>query len=190
MIKILIFSIIIAGVFSVFVSLEDGKEDTIHFNGEAFTISTVFVALFVFGVSTVIILCDSSYQTKQQTTDAYSQIVNLSVNSTSQGSFFIGTGQVDQQEYYYFYLKDGNSYKLNKIPAEGTDVVEDNNPRLEIKTISTFEKEIPGSMRKFFGVMTQDTGWSKSNEDQKVYILHVPKGSINQTYNLQLNSNK
>lgn len=207
LIKIIIVSIIIAAGLVCIpwflipestpaeLKIKNGEDVTLGVNITCFVIFTFIVSLFVALIISLVCIFDNSYETKSQSTDIYYQIGNLSLNSSAQGNFFIGTGQINQVEYYYFYLKDGNTYKLTKIQAEGTDVIEDDNPRLEVKTTVQLTREVPGSIRKFFNNSkvgewhNKDEGSIFSgNNEEKVYIVHVPKGSINQTYNLQLNS--
>jgi hypothetical protein len=194
-----ILATVIVGVFWLVTSEESkikkSEEDSIGVNVTVFMIMTFIVSLFIALIISLLCLFDSSSETKYQSTDIYYEIGNLSLNSSTQGNFFVGTRQINQVEYYYFYLKDGNKYKLTKIQAEGTDVIEDDNPKLEVKTTVQLTREVPGSIRKFFNNSkvgewhNKDEGSIFSgNNEQKVYILHIPKGSINQTYNLQLNS--
>ena len=71
------------------------------------------------------------------------EIVSLERSNNVEGSFFLGCGNVDSVEYYYFYTLTNKGYKLEKKSQDGTYIVEDDNtvPCLkEIKETNTWNE--------------------------------------------------
>ena len=51
-------------------------------------------------------------------------IVNFKDNRDLQGGFFIGCGEVNTEQYYYYYCKtDKGSYKASKIKADDCEII-------------------------------------------------------------------
>lgn len=68
----------------------------------------------------------------------YETIVSLKDSSNISGSFFLGTGSIDQKQYYVAYVtttNQGNTFKQIKIPVNKTIIEENNNqtPRIVSK---------------------------------------------------------
>lgn len=126
--------------------------------------------------------------------DIFTPIVALSLSSSQEkGNFFLGTGNISGESYYYFYVKDNNKYRLNKVKAEETDIVEDSNPRVEKKTTVKMNKNTPGGLERFLGVSVTDTNWAEEPislfSEQTVveeYTLYIPKGSIKEEFSADL----
>lgn len=58
-------------------------------------------------------------------------IVALKDNSSISGSFFLGTGTVDGEMKYAYYLKDGNGFKLESIDSDDVKIVYGNHPHIK-----------------------------------------------------------
>jgi len=52
------------------------------------------------------------------------EIYSLNIGKDISGSFFIGIGNFQNTIYYYFYEKDGDGMRLNRLNAEYTKLVE------------------------------------------------------------------
>lgn len=114
-------------------------------------------------------------------------LVSLSLTTETQGDFFLGTGTVQGKAYYYFYLKNGNKYRLNKIPAEDTDLEESNNPIYEKKYSMPMVKNIPGKFNKLLGLNDAESDWHDVSDiyrENPKHILYIPKGSIKQNFSV------
>jgi len=45
------------------------------------------------------------------------ELVSLGDNTTLEGNFFLGTGSIDDEMYYFYYQKDGDGYSFGKTKA-------------------------------------------------------------------------
>lgn len=98
-------------------------------------------------------------------------------NSVS-GSFFLGSGYVDCVQYYYYYEQlDNNGFKQRKVRVEIATVFEHTDTT---GYISAYKMVLP---KGHWAI-----GWSVLTEwDLKyVYEIHIPKGSIRNSFNLDL----
>jgi len=96
----------------------------------------------------------------------YCKIQSLKNSNDIQGSFVLGTGSVEQVEYYYYYFKDINGYfRRGKKQVENTVIEErGGTPHIERKYIKR----------------VSITGIVKSYKDQpsEEYKIVVPKGTV------------
>lgn len=100
-------------------------------------------------------------------------LVNMQDNSNVEGSFFLGSGTVDEELKYTFYYKSGESYKLKQIPADLAKIKYlkgDNKPRIEVRG-----KEKTDDFINHFSINTID---------DNNYTIFVPEGSIKNNYKL------
>lgn len=207
--KILIYSIIITVILAtiyVFWSSEKGyriryiKEE---FGDVAFISSILFIIIsFLIGGG---IFFDLNYEDtiKERVIENEKEIVNLNiksnVNGELNGSFFIGTGgiggNISDEEYYYFYTKKDNKYKLEKVLAKDIELIEyDGIPKIVHKEIKltkekkrtngficdllklNFNKEWETNLSLFDEL---EYGWAEKEET----IIYIPKNSIFTNFN-------
>jgi len=64
----------------------------------------------------------------------YDHIYSLRLNNEVSGHFFLGSGKVGSDSYYYFYIKnDHDAYQLTKVKADGSVYLKESNetPKVE-----------------------------------------------------------
>ena len=64
----------------------------------------------------------------------YDHIYSLKLNNEVSGHFFLGSGKVGTDSYYYFYIKnDHDAYQLTKVKADGNVYLKESNdiPKVE-----------------------------------------------------------
>ena len=61
------------------------------------------------------------------------EIVSLRNGSKIKGSFILGSGQIKEKTYYFFYKKIGDGYKLGKVGTANTLIVEEENVTPKVK---------------------------------------------------------
>lgn len=129
------------------------------------------------------------------------EIVNLNINSNIEGSlsgFFVGLGAVkgslSSNEYYYFYVKNDDKYKLEKVKAEDVSIVEyDGVPKI-VHTVEELKKVTIityGKISKKLGIgedgevietINNDDrakyGYEPYNDTKEETLLYIPKNSI------------
>jgi hypothetical protein len=103
-----------------------------------------------------------------ETTEYYSRRGNItSIKNSNEvgGSFTLGSGTIEQTEYYYYYYKSVDGYVRGKKPVNQTFIVEDSSvkPHIEVK-MKHFESK--SGLFQF------------NDEEQKRYKLVVPKGTV------------
>ena len=132
---------------------------------------TIIVSLFymLFGA-----LIGSCFEANEVTEVEEIPIVALSDNNNIEGCFFLGTGYVDSETYYYYLTEneDGGK-KFAKIKADNA-ILYDNekeNPRVEITHARS-----SSWIANFFFITDQD-----------IYSIYIPEGSIKYNFNVDLN---
>lgn len=129
----------------------------------------------------------------KDTTKADGKFVGVSVVGT--GSMFGGS---KTKTYYVFYMKSDKGYKYNKISPEDDDVYiefcgEEEQARYEvkedsIKAILTKKPNIwvDGRSVDYLGKKIGDEVIEDYTKYHRYYVLYVPKGSIVQEYNINM----
>ena len=107
------------------------------------------------------------------------KIVALVNGKGTEGAFFLGSGQIDTQLYYFYYVStpDGGK-KLDKVAADNTTIYEEDRADSYISEILT------ARTCNVLGLITD----TEQNLATGRYAIHVPKGSIKEIINLDLNS--
>lgn len=127
---------------------------------------TVFVCLF---------LAFSFGQTvPQEKTVTYLEQLNDNIGVN--GTFFLGTGNIDNELFFTYYAKNGNSYSFNKIKADKVTIRYTNSTPKLIEIYDDLEDSFWSDY--FYGV--PNGHWSLNEH----YIFEVPKGSIQNSYKL------
>ena len=102
-------------------------------------------------------------------------LVSLRNQEGLAGEFFLGSGQIDTQSYYFFFKKLGDGFQLDKQPAtESVTVFEEDRKDGEL---SVYQKE----SRRF--------GSAKWYQVQFVeccrYEFHIPRGTIQREFKVR-----
>jgi len=135
---------------------------------------SVLTAMVTFLITILVIFIIASAQSKQSNYTSVQEICSIRNDDTTEGSFFLGSGSIKETQYYFYYIKNGNSsYYLSKMRAIGTGVIEDNDktPGIyqEMKCIT-----FPGW-----------SGFSSCYIERSVPCIIVPKGTIIKEFNLR-----
>ncbi len=102
------------------------------------------------------------------------QIYALKDNSSLKGSFFLGSGYVDEEQKYFFIREEDGGKKMDTVDADQSVLYEG-----EKQTkIEKYEPVIKGKISRFLFT-------SSSPRDPK-YKLYVPKNSITTDYTVDM----
>ncbi len=170
-------------------------------------ISSILYMIVVFIIGIVIAL-DVNYASniKENVIETQKEIVNLNiksnVNGEINGSFFIGTGgvgdSINDEEYYYFYTKTDNRYKLEKVLAKDVELIEyDGIPKIVHK-----ETKLIKDRKRTNGVITDflkldfNKEWEENlslfdmieygDSEKEETVIYIPKDSIFTNFNPNL----
>ena len=70
------------------------------------------------------------------------EIVSIEKDNTTTGVFILGSGSIESTTYYFYYVRvNENTYKLDKVDASRTYVIED-----DMKTPSVYEVKERGEL--------------------------------------------
>lgn len=95
----------------------------------------------------------------------------ISVSSNINGSFFLGSGSVDEESVYYYYAAQDGGFVLQNVPTDDALVIEDSsNPRIESYT------SVSKNSLWYFG------------QGDRSYKIYIPAGSITNQFNMNLPS--
>ena len=104
-------------------------------------------------------------------------LYSMSDNSSVEGRFFLGGGSIGEKEYYKYYFKrEDGGYKFGKIKADNAVVYEKNNVEPRIELYKTRMKNRNHEFWRMDGVCGCD----------ERYEVYIPKGTVKQFYNLDL----
>ena len=106
------------------------------------------------------------------------EIKGLKDNITSSGDFFLGAGEVEGNNYYYFMKKDEYGYKMSKVEAEEVSLNETNSESPGLVTVTPVLKN--ESWYKW--VVGLHNRMSKKSEQ---YLI-VPEGTITKDFKVDL----
>lgn len=99
-------------------------------------------------------------------------IVNLQDNSSINGNFFLGCGQVNGDMKYVFYTNTDGLYQLEQLDCDMVKIhYSDGKPKINITELCPTESVI-----NWFAI-----DWNCFN---KTYVIDVPKGSITNNFKL------
>lgn len=97
-------------------------------------------------------------------------IVSLNDGSLTSGSFFLGSGSLDQRTMYFYYEGSEDTYRLKRVPTDDATIKTDENDHPYItKIVAT----TCGTYRDGSSRCDKIYDWSHAT-----YVFHVPKGTI------------
>ena len=97
------------------------------------------------------------------------------MTSATVGSFALGSGTIDSNPYYYFFVKTGNGVQLGKVNALKTRLVEEDG----VPRVICYESKCKS---KLMHILLFANDLVKDHR----YALYVPKGTIITDYNIDL----
>lgn len=118
---------------------------------------------FVFEIALIIgIVCGFFYEDVGATPDD-TQILSVADSVGVKGRFTLGSGRIESEMYYFFYVAEGTGYRVGKITANNLVLYDDQ------ETTAFTRVWLPNNELKFWGLAT---GKNRPSE------LHIPKGAI------------
>lgn len=187
MILVIISIVILAIDFTVIYNLSrnDGS-------GELNVFDALFVVLFIISLIVLPIVClvvNSPIITVNHTKSTSVDIESVNLASSASGSFFLGSGTVDNQPVYYYMVKTADGDQLQSLSNSENNVFikqdADGQPTLEKKVTYSTEKIKNQTMALFFDPITilkQIIGYDPEYNYTEKYIFHVPAGTVVQQY--------
>ena len=97
-------------------------------------------------------------------------LVCINDGSSSEGNFFLGSGCINGEMTYTYYLKIKDYYKLEQLPASDV-LIKYTNGQAHIVKIKRYPDS---SIKNWFGLHTTTIR----------FVIYVPKGSIKNNYQL------
>ncbi|WP_302640410.1 hypothetical protein [uncultured Clostridium sp.] len=112
------------------------------------------------------------------------------INGDIKGSFVLGmggvSGNVGTESYFYFYTKENNRYKLEKINTDIVLIEETNevNPKIVYREYNDMvvANQIPTKLGEKLG-LKEDKFEVTTSDKKSETILYIPVGSIVENYN-------
>lgn len=101
----------------------------------------------------------------------YLYITSVNRGNDIEGDFFLGSGTIKEKSYYYFYYKSKYGYKLDKVDADNSYIVETDEGKPRITKVKT----------KY----NQDHFIKITYGGFKRYIIYVPKNTIVRDFKLK-----
>lgn len=94
--------------------------------------------------------------------------------------FLVGIDQVDHRVYYYFYVREKDSYKLTRVPALNTEIIESSKAELLATTTKYLRSIGPGAFERLLRLEITKSKIVRDEykEDKELYKLYIPAGSI------------
>lgn len=169
---IIFFIVLAIGLWIFFYHISDG-------DGEYSFFSTLVSSVIILLIFCVIGLVNLT--TEKSKTFGVSYISSLSLNSSTEGSFFMGCGKIEDVNYYYYLSESDLGYKVAKL--EITDKVyirEDCNKKPYIE----FTKYTPVKLNWFASLFFKKSMYNMDGE----IIIHAPKNTVIKRYNVDISN--
>lgn len=96
------------------------------------------------------------------------KLAALADNVGPSGSFFLGSGNIDDEASFFYYEKNGDAYTLEHVDADNVTIVESSEtPRIE-----------------FYESVTNNQFWHLGGMGERSYKFYIPEGSIMNNFTL------
>lgn len=170
-----------------------------NFDSEKLNIfDTLHIILLIISLIALPIVCvvvNSPVTTVNHAKSASTDIESVNLTSSASGSFFLGTGTVDNQPVYYYMVKTADGDQLQSLNNSENNVFikqdADGQPTLEKKVTYSTKKIKNQAMALFFDPITilkQIIGYDPEYNYTEKYIFHVPAGTVVQQYKVDTQS--
>jgi len=111
------------------------------------------------------------------------KITSLDLGQVTEGSFFLGSGSIDGETYYYYYKYESDGgFTLQKAPTKFSKIYMDSTPENSHVVISNGDVNPTQCRNDWSDDLCRKEAWVI----QKNYVFHIPKGSIKRDYNAML----
>ena len=136
------------------------------------TIADAALTALVFLLCLVLSICIGDNLDKTYALNKSFPIVALQDNVGVVGGFFLGTGSVDGKLYYYYAENNSRGYIANKVPADKSYILfDDDKPRVEYYEATDFKKK---------------RHWIYAIPSGHYYSIYIPHGSLKQKFEINL----
>lgn len=127
----------------------------------------------------IAVIIGATAPTTYSVTPSITHIADLYDKQTISGSFFLGSGEIDQKAVYYYYGENSDgSFTLNHIDAEGTHIFEDtpatDHPYIKVENCESHATNWQG----FWGIGVPNNCPSFPTE------IHIPQNSIVRNFSI------
>lgn len=166
----LIIAIVVPIILTVKGELWDFGDGVLVFMFTCFVGVLLSLAIMVLGggIATV-----SGAPTQSEKVEAV-EVISLNDNSNTEGSFFLGSGSVNEELVYYYAYESDKGITVGEIDADEVYInYTDKQPRLE-EYQTKFKSEFLNWSFAYLG------------EDSCYYKLYIPEGSIIEEYKIDL----
>jgi len=128
------------------------------------------ISIFVMLVISAIVFKATSYREVRPADNI--NLVSLSNGVETEGRFVLGCGSVKGEEYYYYFIHNGEGFVRRKVPVNSSVIIEgDHQP------VITVEKSYSSD---------EDCRWTFGNlADNPYYRIYVPTGTVVQRFSVE-----
>jgi hypothetical protein len=128
------------------------------------------IAIFVVVVISVIVFETTKYREVRPYNNI--NLVSLSNGVETEGRFVLGFGSVNGQEYYYYFVHNGEGFVRGKVPVNSSVIIEGDN-----KPVITVEKSYS---------LDENCIWTLGKmKVNPYYRIYVPKDTVVQRFKVE-----
>ena len=134
--------------------------------------------LFLAAVLGLIIAHGNGINAPWRWSDTYYKTPLVSLRSADgvNGSLFLGTGSIQSTGYYFYYVREGEGYKLYKLSADNNVLIIEENRK-------------DGELRRYVGEVIDPISWwwisVQFPRGYEKYEFRIPQGSLKQNFSVQ-----
>lgn len=139
--------------------------------------ATIFLPLMAIGAGLIlwfsigfIIGCFMPTVEIKETKELYA----LQNSSEIGGSFFLGSGRVDEEMYYIYIVKEDKGKQMKTLKIDANDIYLNDN--VDTPTLDIYSKDFKYEWMYWFAMVGTDCK----------YVFNIPSGSIDYKYNIDL----
>ncbi len=118
------------------------------------------------------IIASSCIETENHIEHSYN-IQSINNRGNLSGSFFLGTGRIDETEYFYTFVEYDKGYVRRRFDVNDSIIFEIEN--IDQPHINVIYKRMSGNWKKWFVVLPH----------RCEYYIYVPTGTIIQSYSIE-----
>ncbi|MEX5835853.1 hypothetical protein D070_13405 [Bacillus velezensis] len=134
----------------------------------------VFIGI-IFGICTLLVLFLPAFFIQTVPTNPHkTEIYSIKDRSKTSGSFVLGSGTVDEEQYFYYVTEKDGFKTISKAPVEDSKMREGSYKQ---PYVITYDRQFKSSFARFF----YGTGAVGSS-----YEFHLPKDTITTEYKIDL----
>jgi hypothetical protein len=155
------------------------KEKRLFIIGRIIWISQVIIA--------VIIITFSAIMWKKTATEMFSHEFEITAISDNHELYIIPrlwSSEGDTEVRYYFMRPNNGGFKQGYVPSDRSIIYETNDETPHIECYYT--ERIDSEKHPFLNIWFLQSDWDETDEYYKEYHIYIPKGSVANEYNIDL----